>query len=203
MKVSDIYSRILLQAPTDSEVLLNAKIIDTMRDFCTKTWCWQYAIDPVNIKAGVTQYDIDDNPTNTEIIAVAYVWIDDKVMTAGVDYIVDTTDHTTLILKNPPQSDSRQGLDVTLVLKPTYDITDIDDQFWTDYKDVFVDGTIAELLLMPKQTFTDPARAVVFNSRYKVGISTARINLTRGKAINGVPKMRLFNSVTMRSTNGY
>lgn len=203
MNISDIYQRILVQAPVDNENLLKQKIIDAIREFCEKSWAWQYAIDPITVKAGVTQYDIDDNPANTEIMAVAEVVLDDKPLVAGQDYIIDITDHTVLILKNEPQSDSKQGLEVTLVLKPTYAATEFDDQFWTDYKDTFVNGAISELLLLPKQTFTDPARAVVFNARFKTGISTARINLTRGKGINGAPKMRLINNVRMRSTNGY
>lgn len=62
----------------------------------------------------------------------------------------------------------------TVVYKPTYDITEIDDVVYNDWLDPITAGAKARLMVMPNQPWTDTKMAAYYLSLFKRGFSEAK-----------------------------
>lgn len=106
-----------------------------------------------------------------------------------INSIVDSTETklwyastATNIIMYPFEAIAAQ-LYLKVAFKPTMSITSLDDLFYQDYHDDIVAGTKANLMVMPKKSWTDMQSAANYRSDYIKGRNSALITI-----INSIEK---------------
>lgn len=193
--ISNLFEYVVLDVNNVPQPVLWQKAREVIRDFCKFTRAWRLDIDTVPVKTNVKEYDIDDNPTGTEIVAVTDVKLDDRYLRANTDYKLQDDDLSVLILANYPGSTEGTGLEATLLLQPTLTADSIDDQLYRDYQEAFVDGLKAFLMLMQKKTWSDREMGAYYKREYEIKRTDARIREIRGKGLNPIMTARVGNAL--------
>ena len=159
--------------------LLDQKLIDTARDFCTRSKFWRHS-QMFTVTSGQTVFTLTP-PDGTEAVALlsAKAGDDDnlKVKTkAGLppDFAaVEASDFEGAALLTPltftvaPWLDAGTKLYVVAAIRPTRAATGVDDAVWAEHVEAIAWGVKYRLWSQPKQDWTDPKAALMARAEYE------------------------------------
>lgn len=155
---SVMYPRLVNELPRCPLPIIEDAIRETIREFCVQTQIWTLELDPLYVREEVTDYDIEKcgEPKYAVIDMPVKVVLDTRTLDPdkGEYYMGD---RYTLVLGSEPSEDISQGLVVTVCLKPTQTATEIPNRLYEDYKEAFINGTLARLMMQPKKPWSNPA----------------------------------------------
>lgn len=180
------------------QVAINA-VRNACIEFCEKSQYWLYDHDPINGVAHMSTYELD-LPTCTTAARVMDAWYNNIPLTPrGEDeikrtypfdwrelegnpvFFVQQTQNEVILVPKPLISAS-QALKLIVVLKPTRDSVDIDDEIYELWAEAIGYGARARLHGLPNQPFSDPLAAVKYTGMFETAIGRAKVARNRGLA---------------------
>lgn len=197
IKYSDLIPDVLPKLAGDpSDPVTENAIKRAVIELCAKSWIWQYFADPLDVAKGESTYDIEP-PQGAEVAVVVSaaingtpiepkqpIWLDENEKdwrtVEGVVKYFTQVDTDQIILAPPPSENSTGGLTTTLALQPSMTSTSFPKWIATKYLDEIVDGTLARLLMIPKQAWSDPVLAKDYESKFASSIANAREDAVAG-----------------------
>lgn len=158
-------------------------------DFFARTYLWRDDIDAIYLAPNQVEYDLDADAVVEDVIAVTYG-----------DRVLDRTDarllphnrmgetgepqmywvHADNTIRVHPIPEARAQLKVSAVLKPSRSGSGVAEWIYETWADAIVDGTIAELAMIPGKEWTDVAMAQTRRDMYERAIVAARVRDFRG-----------------------
>jgi hypothetical protein len=180
-ELSDLYPRIMLETPSCPKPIVLQKIIDVLRRFCEESLVWKIDLDPINIRSGVTEYDLDGQPSYSEIVVPTEVLQDEVELEPVTDYTMPERDVLKLVVE--PTADSDGGLEIEVALRPKLTATTICTDLYLNYYEAWASGVKSELMAEPEKKWSNPAQANYYAGKYAEGLSKARIAASKGNTV--------------------
>jgi hypothetical protein len=161
----------------------------TARDFFTKTYLWQDDIDAIYLAVNQVEYDLDAEAEVEDVLAVVL----DKQQLDRTEFRLIPFErrdeigpprmywiHSDRTIRVFPTPDKRAVMKVSAVLKPARDATGVEDWIYATWADVLVNGTVAQLAIMPGKEWSDMNLASMHKILYEQAITKTRIRDSRG-----------------------
>jgi hypothetical protein len=186
--ILDLYDPVRLECPGLSKPLFLQKAVELLRDFFEYTQAYQYTIDPITVKPTLLEYDIDDNPKQTEINAIYSAVLSGTTLINGEKYRMGQNDRKVIVLKDQPPAELRNALIVTLILVPSRNATQIDSDLLERYYDRLVNGIKHWLMRMPAVSWSNPTMAQYYGGLYNQARASVRRTVNRGVGTQRVLK---------------
>jgi hypothetical protein len=193
--LSAFYPRILPYLPGCSEPLASQVLLNSAIEFCENSLVLRQNLDTFTTTAGVSQYDLAPPSSQHDINRVMGVTLDGMELRPGMAEIVrndlptdnakprafytDRTDSVFTLRLTPPPDDAYSVI-VAVTLRPTRSATLLDDDLYNIWIDPIVSGAIARAMLVPDQTFTNPAQADYLLRSAAKQTNSSRIESTYG-----------------------
>lgn len=195
IKYSDLLPDVLPTLIADpSDPVTERAIKRAVIEFCAGSWVWQHLMDPIDVVAGESFYDLEP-PTGGDISAVMHVecnglplvnksleWLNKEHPSWRLDretpkwFTQVTPDQ--LILAKVPDATVAGGLYVTLAVEPSQSSTSFPKWIWNQYIYALVDGALSTLMLMPDKPWTDLKNGSARLDNFNAAINNARANGT-------------------------
>jgi hypothetical protein len=169
-----------LQGCPQALILQSARKIIT--EFCRKTRSWEFDLDPIFVRDGKVQYDIDLDSSEVVIDEVRRVFLQDTELSANIDFIMLSP--ALLELIQEPTEDIDGGLEIRVALRPSMTATTIDDQFYNEWAYPLADGIKSDLMAMPKKPWSDLNMSAYYRKSFYTGITKAKNQTATGGAVN-------------------
>lgn len=179
--LTDLYPAVEVELPGCPEPLILAKIREAIIEFCNETLRWNEDLDPINVKTGVSTYDLDGQEANADIIIPVYVELNDQELLPGKDYYMTSLTELTLVVE--PEEDSSQGLEVTVALRLKPTAATVCSDLYCDYWMPWAAGVKSKLMLMPEKKWTNLQMGARYYQEYWDGIAKAKIAVNREKMV--------------------
>lgn len=186
--------------------VIDQYVLDTIRDFCERTRCWQVKLDSINVVAGTAGYAL------STIISPAIVAIGDvvKVMKAKYndelinpvkeEYLNEfepewedetdsyperyyVTQNQYIYLVYTPAASLSSGLDVWVAIKPLLTATTVEDFIYNEYRMAIVDGACSRLMRVSGIPKEDLKIADYFSNAYELAVARAKAKVERGLSL--------------------
>lgn len=152
-------------------------IIKAAQDFCERTRLWR---DSDSFQITETSCNVVCAPDGSDLFEIENAMLDGKKLDPisigdlNRDYPdwrersqggrwITQTEHDTVIVV--PKTAGTLALSITL--RPSDDAELLPDFLAKHYRQVIADGALAEILMLPGQSFTDPARAQFYSARFE------------------------------------
>jgi hypothetical protein len=161
----------------------------TARDFFTKTYLWQDDIDAIYLAVNQVEYDLDAEAEVEDVLAVVL----DKQQLDRTEFRLIPFErrdeigpprmywiHSDRTIRVFPTPDKRAVMKVSAVLKPARNATGVEDWIYATWADVLVNGTVAQLAIMPGKEWSDMNLASMHKILYEQAITKTRIRDSRG-----------------------
>jgi hypothetical protein len=161
----------------------------TARDFFTKTYLWQDDIDAIYLAVNQVEYDLDAEAEVEDVLAVVL----DKQQLDRTEFRLIPFErrdeigpprmywiHSDRTIRVFPTPDKRAVMKVSAVLKPARDATGVEDWIYATWADVLVNGTVAQLAIMPGKEWSDMNLAAMHKAMYEQAVTKTRIRDSRG-----------------------
>lgn len=152
-------------------------IRSALQKFCKRSRIWRYSEDismdavekAVTVPAQSILYEIESaSMDNQPLYPMSVVELDEMypiwrtdTTEGGPRYISQTQPNNVRIFPY-----STGTLTLNGYLMPTDECTEVPDWFVDNYRRVIADGALSELLILPKQNYTDPSLAQFFLNRF-------------------------------------
>lgn len=169
-------------------------LVDTAIAFCERSLIVRYTPDPVSTTAELGTYDFDV-PTNQEFSRVVYLTANAEPLRPVVHeqlplplsepgvpthyYVTQNESELTLVLY--PTPDAAYSIAMELALRPTRTAQYLEDALYTYWLDALAHGTIARLMELPGQPYSNPQGAVYHARKAAVLCKSARIESNIGR----------------------
>lgn len=203
--VSAFLSRLLPNVIGCPEPTALQALVDAAIEFCESTLAVRSTLDPADLVSGNSTYELD-LPSQTLLSQVVTVRVNDRVLQAlpssqvyGVlssggptAYYAEDVEETLVLRLAPiPDKDEAGALVVRVATRPTRSATQFHSALFNEWAEVLVDGALSRLYDIPDQAFTDYAKALVLQQRFRHKANMARIQALHGRAVSSM-------SVTLR-----
>lgn len=202
--LSAFYPRILPYAPGCSEPFAAQALVTAAIEMCEGAQVLREDLDPFYTTEGLVQYDLTDPSPQLTIARVMGVTLDDDTDLKGVmaeelqnipretakprAFYTDRTG-SVLTLKLGPKPDDRYKVTVHVALRPTRDATELEDDLYNIWIDPLVNATLAKILQVPNQPFTNFVMAEKYAKDAARGVAMSRIEGNYG-LIRGSMRVR-------------
>ena len=176
--LSALYPYVVPQFPTVPEPAIDRAILDGAIQFCRDSLVWQESTDPIQVIAGVVEYDVEP-VSNAEPIRVlaavkAHAHLD-RALLAGSD--ITQAGEVTGFVQPAPRivrlvSVPEEGASIVLrvALEPKATATTLDDSLVRYWKEPIAAAAKQRLAL----TYGDINQAQIAEQQYQLGLSRAR-----------------------------
>jgi len=193
---------VLLDCPGVSDDAAIGALASAAIEFCEKSLILQRDADPMNIKAGVTDYDLDSPLSGHLVHKVMKAWCGMTRLTPVAPDDMDDPSHynpaasptpqdgqpthftqkdeRTISLWKTPGADAAKALTMRVALKPSRAATSVDDVLFEDWVDVISAGAKASLMIIPNKPFSSPQMAAFNQGAFVAGINKAMIKANKG-----------------------
>lgn len=182
---------ILPYAPGCPEPLLELHTRLAAIDFCRRTLCDTRSMDPV--RAFASPIVEMDPPQDTRIVKVKRVGVagrDRELVPANKGASLVRAQHPgdycftpdNLNLHVHPQPDGTADIVVDAALMPTLTSTGLLDDIANQYAQDIAHGALARIMLVQRQTFSDPNAAVLHAGIFASRVATVAAKVARGQA---------------------
>lgn len=182
--------------------------VDAARDFCGQTRWLQDPLASFTTTANEPDYTLTPSDDQTEIVGVKLIWVTDQ---NDNQWRIDPSLQAEWNLNagpNPPQTyayvpesqialyytpDGVYNLAVTAQVQPIGTATTVPDELDRKWGRVIQAGTLAYLLDVPGQRWSNAAGAAQYQREFQAGINNAKADAQRGYNIGSVrAKRRMF-----------
>lgn len=150
-----------------------------IRNFCKRTAAWQFDLDRILTKNGVTDYDLDGWPVYAQFERIAAVMRNGRLQEPGKHYDLVMEGDAPILRMNLSPCDN-ELLEVKVVLIPSLTAELIDAGVYQRWFLIWKYGILFELQNMKGMSWSDPAQAPVNYRRYENGVAEAIIYVRRG-----------------------
>jgi hypothetical protein len=193
VKYSDLLPDVLPNLAADpSDPVTERAIRRAVIEFCAGSWVWQHFMDPIDLVAGESFYDLEP-PTGGDISAIMDVkcdgrslvnksleWLNKEHPSWRLDreapkWFTQTTPDQ-IILAKVPDISVTGGLLVTMATEPARTSTNFPRWICNSFIYNLVDGALATLMLMPDKPWTDLKNGQARLESFNTAISNARAN---------------------------
>ena len=164
--------------------LLLQTVRGTIKEFCEQTLVWLDDATAIDVVADTKQYTLVSPDAQGEI--VAFKKVERRYSDGGdlseldpeIDY-TRTSQTQIKLVANPPENVT-SGLEVQVCLRPIITATEIPEDYFNAWYDVWANGVKSKLMLSGKQSWSDHARGAECKRDYWDGISRCRANENKG-----------------------
>ena len=191
-RYQDLYPVMIPQLPACSASLILQALQKSARQFCIDTEIWSETLNSIDLVADQTDYTISSS-WDAEIRRIKELRINTKANIAeGNDGAVQDpslykfTPEDALELDNsikPPEAVT-DGLEVDVCIIPINAAISVDYVLLNAWQEAIVAGAMVQLMVMPKQKWTNPTQAAYYNSQYNKMWNKAKVEKVR-KNVNG------------------
>lgn len=191
IKYSDLLPDVLPFLKADpSDPVTERAVKRAVIEFCAGSWIWQNLMDPIDLVAGESAYDLE-TPTGGDISVVMHVecnglplvnksveWLNKEQPFWRLDqetpkwFTQVTPDQ--VILAKVPDVTVAGGLYVTIAAEPARTSTSFPKWICNQYIYALVDGTLSTLMLMPDKPWTDLKNGAARLDSFNAAINNAR-----------------------------
>jgi hypothetical protein len=199
---SDFEEMILVDVPGCPSVAVELAVKNTVIEFCEKTLIHQVTLDPITLRAGVLDYDLDV-PTGYRLQKIMKVFFQGKPIDAVAPDSINVPDayaariggytpgrsgpvaYTQKDLSTVsflPIADQTYANAVTIraALSPLRDSTGCEDFLYENWGEFIACGAKARLMMTPSKPYTNLDAASINQGRYNSAINDARQRANRG-----------------------
>lgn len=189
--LSAFYPHLLPELPGCSVPLLDQHLLQVARDFCSRTSSWRADFAPIASVAATLAYTLVPPVAGAEFVRALKLTVNAELQWALVDPPCDD-DQPRFRSDQPPFSINGDGNQITLTeqptgviqitasLRPTNTAATLPDLLYTQELEAMRTGTLARLLVMRNQPWTDREAAVFYAGEY-----TRRTSFAASKATGG------------------
>ena len=193
IKYSDLLPDVLPFLKADpSDPVTERAVKRAVIEFCAGSWIWQHLMDPIDLVAGESFYDLEP-PTGGDVSAVMHVecnglpltnksleWLNKEHPSWRLDretpkWFTQVTPEQ-LILAKVPDVSVTGGLYLTLAVEPAQTSTSFPKWICNQFIYSIADGALSTLMLMPEKPWTDLKNGSARLDNFNAAISNARAN---------------------------
>lgn len=178
-------------------------VLDACIEFCKRTRILRRIGDPINVRAGRLEYELDAPEADTQIVRIMTVWLQGRELTGMIRPTLDAqypngwvalttsvpadikTFHAaapnTLRLVPALSVDLPKVLMVEVAYAPTRNAAEVPDRLLNEFAEEIAAGAIARLHTH-KAAYADPSRAATYTSIFNAHIDGTADDSTRGGA---------------------
>lgn len=187
---------VLHEVPGAPEPLVIRAIRDAAIEFCEKSLILTRDHDPITVKAGVVDYDLEP-PSGYVVIKIQQAWLDNNKLTPlAPDVVRDASvynrlfsayqsapstpqaylqkEERTVSVWPLPDKQYTKSLTMRVALKPTRSSTTVDDVLFEDYAEQIASGALSKLMASANKPYTNFDMAGVHKGLFMQGINVAR-----------------------------
>lgn len=198
--LADFLPEVLVEAPKCPRQTAIRALRQAAIRLCEDAPIWQD-----NIAAGDVEADVDDYritpPTDSRVVSVLTVmWNSARLILPATAEELDAIDNgwrlrppgepTRFIspdlepdrirFNRLPETTITDGLEVSVVLKPTQGATTVGDVLYADWLHTIAAGALQALLTMPGKDWTDAGTAVYYGRLFAEGLARAKARALKG-----------------------
>lgn len=191
LKYSDLLDEVLPSLKADpSDPVTERAIRRAVIELCGGAWIWQYLMDPIDVTAGESFYDLEP-PTGGDVAGVMNVecnglpldnksldWLNRehpgwRINRETPKWFTQVTPDQ-IILAKVPDVTVTNGLNITLALEPAQTSNSFPKWIGNQYIYTIADGALSTLMLMPDKPWTDLANGAARRAGFDAAIANAR-----------------------------
>jgi hypothetical protein len=199
----DFFPNILTEVPGAAEVVVVNAVRNACIEFCEKSLVLQRDHDPVTLKSGVVDYDLDP-PKGYIVVKVMKAWLEDNQLTPlAPDFVREASvynrlftsyqdksstpqfylqkDERSVSVWSPPDKDYVNGLTMRVALKPSRASEGIESVILEDYAETIASGALSRLMISVGKPYSNEKMAAVHRTLFQQGINVARQRGTHGQ----------------------
>lgn len=208
----DFFPYVLPEVAGAAEMIVEQAVRNAVIEFCEKSLVLQRDHDPVTIKQGVVDYDLEP-PKGYIVVKVMKAWLENQELDPlAPDFVREAAvynrlfssyqsgastpraylqkDERSVSVWQVPDKDYTNGLTMRVALKPTRASTQIEDVIFEDYAETIASGALARLMLSPGKPYTSPDLAAYHRGQFERGINVARSRAVHGQ-VRSSPSVKL------------
>lgn len=198
----DFFPNILPEVPGVAEMVAENAVRNAVIEFCEKSLILQRDHDPVSIKAGVVDYDLEP-PKGYIVVKVMKAWLENSELgPLAPDFVREATvynrlfssyqeapgtpraylqkDERSVTVWQVPEKDYPNGLTMRVALKPARASTTVESVILEDYAETIASGALYRLMMSAGKPYTNAELAAVHKNLFQQGINVARQRATHG-----------------------
>lgn len=180
-KLEVFHPRIRPWLPGCTEQLMDEALLDAAIEFCDATLVVSLQNDPIDLRTGLVEYDVDLNP-GTEVSRITAVYIGAQGRpTAFPRYTYLRP--STVVLASPPSTNTPRALHVEYATRPTRTAKSLDDSLFHDWAEGVAAGAVARLALKPSQPFTNEGLAMTELAKFNRAKAQARVESSHRRRV--------------------
>jgi len=170
-RFEELIPDLLLQARGCPRSVLVREIRRCAIDLFESTLIWRESHDPIYTIAGVTEYDLDP-PKDGAIASVVSVSGESGKELEWEQRIPEVVELCTT-------PDRREKIKLVMAIKPSRKARGLPDSMMSIVERALLHGTLASLLMIPDQSWSNPSIGVEKQRRYKDEIRRLRVRAAR------------------------
>jgi hypothetical protein len=179
--LTDIIPLVFVELPMCPDALIMQKAITVAHEFCEHTQVWTCELDPIKVRDGVQDYDLDQ-PSYARIDTIKKVELDEIELLPLHQYLMPSKCQIRLV--HIPTEDTRadeNGLEIEVVLVPWREAATsvLPADIWNSYHDAIEAGVKSILMAMPGKKWSDPRQAKDYALQYIQRKNAATIDQNR------------------------
>ncbi len=188
MLVEAFFPLVLPEVIGCPDPLLAQQVVMVANHFCTETGVWDEIQDPIQTRAGETEFEIDAPTRDSYVVRVADVWFNNRPLKAEqiknprIEDIRPTGYHAArergFITLNGKPADG-DVLVVRAIYAPQLTSKNLPDLLMQRYAHAIACGAKARLMAIPGQLWSNPAISVFYRTEYDNAVIDARIDMER------------------------
>lgn len=204
MKLDTLLPYMLAEAPGVPDVTARQALLLSAIEFCVQTHAWSEILDPVDVEAGVNQYDIDveqgarvatvkdvwastyrlEPVTMDRLVAVLPDW--QTISTSTPLFYTAPTDNSYINVYPTPLAAIPGALVIRVAYAPTLAATSLPDSVVNQYLEPLLSGAKHRLMVMPERQWSNQALAAFHKTQFDDGVQRAKIDVMHDKVQGSV-----------------
>lgn len=175
-----------------SQPLAEQSIRDAAIQFCEDTHYLQLVSDPIDLVAGVSEYDIDV-PVGHDVARLLNTWFGPEQRPTGRPQRAEFIAPSTLRIWPVPQDNRPAAMQTCIALKPSRTATSLDDSMFSDWVEGIAAGAVQRICSVPGQAFSSDKDALKAMGTYNFWKNKARFEMTKKRTMTDLTvQMRRF-----------
>lgn len=173
--LSDLATYVMVYVPACPLMFVEQQLRDVCRDFCAHAAIVQVEIDPIDVVAGQSDYDIDV-PFGTDVTMILSATYQGATLAERGQYRGLTLgEANSFTLDQAPAASAPGAIAMRVATKPSRSANTVADILLNDYGYEIGQGAVGRLLMIPGQPWSAPASAAAYTATYQHARTNARI----------------------------
>lgn len=204
MRIDEIMQYVRLEMPGAPDFIITQNIAAVANDFCNRTRVWNEIQQPIAMRDGVSQYDIEP-PVGARAIGVSEVWQGDRQLVGVTQstlssvlpewqtarapaplYFNVANDHRLITVYPRPDLAMRAKLTLRVILTPKRTAQELPDFLIDEHLDALVCGTKARMFAQVNVPWSNQMTAPSLTNTYDQAVTDARIKELHGNVTSSL-----------------